>query len=174
MILRKALNSEQPIIWEILQQAIEQRRKDGSTQWQNGYPNQQTISTDIEKNAAFVLLDGGVIVAYAAIVSGIDSNYIEIKGKWLSNDEYLTVHRVAVTNNRKDKGVATQLFKTIEKLCVEQKVPSIRVDTNFDNLPMLKILAKLDYTYCGEILIDTAPRKAFEKIMNTASGLSVT
>ena len=47
MILRKAVISEPPVIWEIIQQVIEQRRRDGSNQWQNGYPNEQTINDDI-------------------------------------------------------------------------------------------------------------------------------
>ena len=54
------------------------------------------------------------------------------------------------------KGVATHLFKMIEDLCVEKKVYSIKVDTNFDNVPMLRILDKLSYTYCGEILFSGA------------------
>ncbi|WP_354360274.1 GNAT family N-acetyltransferase [Pedobacter sp. UYP30] len=163
MILRKASFSEQPIIWEILQQAIEQRKQDGSTQWQNGYPNEQTVNNDIANGAAFVLIDQGQIIAYAAILNGIEPNYAEIEGAWLSNDDYLTVHRVAVSNKFKGKGTATQLFNLIEEICIKQKTYSIRVDTNFDNVPMLRILEKLGYTYCGEILADGAPRKAFEK-----------
>jgi hypothetical protein len=53
----------------------------------------------------------------------------------------------------------------IEDLCMEQKVYSIKVDTNFDNVPMLKILDNLNYTYCGEIFIGNAPRKAYEKVI---------
>jgi len=51
----------------------------------------------------------------------------------------------------------------IEDLAIREKVFSIRVDTNFDNIPMLKILDRLDYTYCGEIFFNGASRKAYEK-----------
>jgi hypothetical protein len=47
MILRKANFSEAPVIWNSLQQAIEQRRQDGSEQWQHGYPNEQIVHDDI-------------------------------------------------------------------------------------------------------------------------------
>ena len=76
------------------------------------------------------------------------------------------MHRVAVSDEVKGKGVATHLFKAIEVLCIEQKVYSIKVDTNFDNIPMLRILDKLNYTYCGEIFFNGAPRKAYEKVIN--------
>ena len=163
MILRKASPTEQPEIWEILQQAIEQRKKDGSTQWQNGYPNEQTIQKDVENGSAFVVVDQLSIIAYLAIVTGIEPSYIHIKGQWLSDEDYLTVHRVAVSDAVKGKGIATSLFKMIEEFAIEQKIYSIRVDTNFDNVPMLKILDKLAYVYCGEIVAHEAPRRAFEK-----------
>ena len=165
MILRKANLSELPIIWDIIQQAIEQRREDGSEQWQNGYPNEQIIHKDITKGYAYVLVDNNAIVAYAAIIFGIEPAYNDIKGRWLTDDDYVVVHRVATSNAVKRKGVATHLFRMIEDLCIGQKVYSIKVDTNSDNAPMLRILDKLSYTYCGEILFKGASRKAYEKVI---------
>lgn len=126
MILRKAVFSELPFIWEILQQAIEQRRLSGSDQWQDGYPNQQVVTDDITNGHA-----------YAAIIFDTEPAYTDIKGNWLTNDDYVVVHRVATANAVKGKGVATHLFMLIENLCVQQKVYSIKVDTNFDNIPTM-------------------------------------
>lgn len=168
MELREAKPSEEGIIWEILQQAIEQRRLDGSEQWQQGYPNEQTVRDDINEGYAYVLTDDGQVIAYAAIIFGIEPAYNEIEGQWLTNGDYAAIHRVATSNAVKGKGVATRLFQMIEKLCIEKKVFSIKVDTNFDNAPMLRILEKLNYTYCGEVFFIGAPRKAFEKILTVA------
>lgn len=163
MVLRKADTSDAIRIWKILQQAIEQRKQDGSDQWQNGYPNEQTVQNDIAEGIGYVLIENDQIIAYAAIIFGIEPAYTEIKGKWLSNDDYVVVHRVATSNEVKGRGIATQLFRMIEDLAIREKVFSIRVDTNFDNIPMLKILDRLDYTYCGEIFFNGASRKAYEK-----------
>lgn len=165
MTLRKANFSELPIIWNILQQAIEQRKLDGSEQWQNGYPNEQTVHDDLASGNAYVLVENNVIIAYAAIIFGVEPAYNDIKGSWLTNGDYAAVHRVAVSNAAKGKGVATSLFKLIEEQCIDNKVYSIKVDTNFDNIPMLKILDKLAYTHCGEIFFGGAPRKAYEKVL---------
>ena len=86
MILRKGNFLEAPAIWNILQEAIEQRKQDGSEQWQNGYPNEQTVYDDITNGYAYVLIDNEVMVAYAAIIFGIEPAYNDIKGKWLTND----------------------------------------------------------------------------------------
>lgn len=165
MILRKVNFSEAPAIWNILQEAIEQRKQDGSDQWQHGYPNEQTVHDDITNGYAYVLINDEMMVAYAAIIFGIEPAYNDIKGKWLTDRDYVVIHRVATSNAVKGKGIATHLFKLIEDLCLEQKVYSIKVDTIFDNIPMLKILDKLSYTYCGEIFFSGAPRKAYEKVL---------
>lgn len=148
MHLRKATLSELPAIWDILQQAIEQRKQDGSEQWQNGYPNEQTVRDDISNGYGHVLIENREVIAYAAIIFDLEPAYNNIKGKWLTNDDYAVVHRVATSNLVKGKGVATHLFKMIEDFCIEKKVYSIKVDTNFDNVPMIKILDKLSYC-CG-------------------------
>src|SRR5688572_17922672 len=116
MILRKATSVEAPAIWEILQQAIEQRRKDGSQQWQQGYPNAKTVEDDIEQGYAYVLTDDDTIIAYAAIIFGIEPAYEKIEGKWLTDGDYVVVHRVATSDAAKGKGAATHLFKLLENL----------------------------------------------------------
>jgi len=166
MNLRLANPEDKNTIWEILQAAIEQRRKDGSDQWQNGYPNEQTVITDIQNGHGYVLVDNQAIIAYAAIIFGIEPTYTDIQGQWLSNGDYAVVHRVGTAEALKRKGMGANLFLLIEALCVEKNIFSIKVDTNFDNVPMLRILDKLNYTYCGEIFFSGASRKAYEKLLN--------
>ena len=43
-----AQQSDAPAIWNILQAEIEVTRHAGRNQWQNGYPNPQTVASDIE------------------------------------------------------------------------------------------------------------------------------
>jgi GNAT superfamily N-acetyltransferase len=166
MNLRLAEIEDLNTIWEILQGAIAQRKKDGSDQWQNGYPNLETVVVDIQSRHGYVLVENEIIIAYAAIIFGVEAAYNDIKGQWLSNDNYVVVHRVATSQNFKGKGVATKLFFLIEELSKNNNTFSIKVDTNFDNAPMLRILEKLNYTYCGEIFFSGAPRMAYEKLLN--------
>lgn len=165
MILRRAAPSELQTIWEIIQYAIEQRRADGSDQWQNGYPNEQTIQEDLDAGYAYVLDEDGVVLVYAAIIFGKEEAYENIDGKWLTNDDYAVLHRVAASPKAKGKRAATMLFQLTETLCIENNIHSIKVDTNFDNAPMLKLLQNLNYTYCGEVFFQNAPRKAYEKVI---------
>ena len=164
-ILRKAQIPEAEIIWQILQQAIERRRKDGSNQWQDGYPNQEVVKTDISLGKGYVLEIDNAIAAYAALVFNDEPAYKEIIGDWLTNDDFLVIHRVAVSNDFLGKGIAVLLFQKLEDFAMENQVISIKVDTNIDNLVMLHILEKLDYQYCGEVYFRGSARKAFEKVL---------
>jgi GNAT superfamily N-acetyltransferase len=170
MNLRLANISELDTIWGILQDAIAQRKRDGSEQWQHGYPNEQIIAEDIQNGHGFVLVDNGNVSAYAAIIFGIEPAYNDITGEWLSDGDYVVIHRVATSETYKGKGIATQLFQLIENISLQRGVFSIKVDTNFDNQPMLRILEKLNYTYCGEVMFGGAPRMAFEKLLKFKGG----
>jgi GNAT superfamily N-acetyltransferase len=170
MILRQAKQTDVEVIWEIIQYAIGQRKLDGSSQWQDGYPNKDSILEDLKNGHATVIEDNGTVLLYAAILFEKEPAYEAIEGQWLSNDNYVVLHRVAVSPLAKGKGIATMLFRMVEDVAIGKKVYSIKVDTNFDNLPMLKILEKLGYTYCGEVYFRGAARKAFEKILTKKDG----
>lgn len=165
LTLRKTLPHEANEVWEILQQAIRRRKEDGSTQWQGGYPNLQTVINDIEKGIAYSLCLNDKIIATAAIAFNDEPTYEKIDGEWLSDGDFMVIHRVAVSDKVLGKGIATHFFLLMEDFAKENDVYSIKIDTNFDNLAMLRILEKLNYTYCGEIQVYDGPRKAFEKLL---------
>lgn len=163
--LRKAIISDADTIWEILQQAIERRRKDGSQQWQDGYPNLEVVKMDISLGKGYVLEAEGAIAAYAALVFNDEPAYDDIEGSWLTNGDFLVIHRVAVSDGFLGKGIAFILFQILENFAREHQVYSIKVDTNFDNLAMLHILEKLQFQYCGEVYFRGSARKAYEKVL---------
>ncbi|WP_345988676.1 GNAT family N-acetyltransferase [Chryseobacterium sp. Chry.R1] len=162
---RKAEIKEKNIIWDIIQQSIERRRLDGSTQWQNGYPNEDTIESDISKGFGFVLTVDDVIAVYVALIFNDEPAYSTIDGAWLSYGEFVVVHRVAVSEEFAGQGLVKKLFDHIENYTKSQGVLSVKVDTNYDNIAMLKILEKQGYSYCGEVVLAGGVRKAFEKII---------
>lgn len=165
LILRKTLTKEANEVWRILQQAILRRKDDGSNQWQSGYPNLETVKSDIEKGNSYSLCLNDQIIAIAAIIFNYEPTYESIDGKWLSDGDFMVIHRVAVTDEVAGKGIATKFFQMMENFAMENKVFSIKIDTNHDNFAMLRILEKLNYIYCGEIQVYDGTRKAFQKLL---------
>lgn len=163
--LRKAEMEDRNEIWDIIQQSIERRKQDGSTQWQNGYPNMGTVESDIAKGFGYVLTIDGEIAVYAALILNDEPAYSTIEGAWLSDGEFLVVHRVAVDAKFAGRGMVKKLFDHIEEVTKSHGIQSIKVDTNYDNMAMLKILESKGYSYCGEVLLADGMRKAYEKII---------
>ena len=161
--IRKATIPEIPQIWDILHQAILRRKKDGSNQWQDGYPNREVVQQDIAKGTGFVLTEGEIIIGYCAILINDEPEYVKIKGKWMTDGDFVVMHRLAISEQYLGKGLAQKFFGFVEEFARSNKIHSIKADTNFDNIPMLKIFEKLGYTFCGEVYFRGTPRKAYEK-----------
>ncbi|KQR95651.1 GCN5 family acetyltransferase [Chryseobacterium sp. Leaf180] len=162
---RLARNEDHAAIWKIIQQAIDRRKQEGSEQWQSGYPNEGTITEDITSNHGFVLTSDGEIAAYTALIFNDEPAYADIDGKWLTDGDFFVIHRVAVSEKFAGKGLVKILFDQIENYVKSQNVPSIKVDTNFDNPAMISIIVKKGYRYCGEVMLAGGMRKAYEKVL---------
>lgn len=162
---RKANATDIDIIWEIIQQSIERRRKDGSDQWQNGYPNLQNVESDVEKEFGYVITVDNEVAVFVALIFNDEPAYSSIEGAWLTTGEFLVIHRIAVSEKFAGQGLVKKLFDYVEDFVRSQNVQSIKVDTNFDNLAMLKILESKGYSYCGEVVLAGGVRKAFEKVV---------
>lgn len=164
--IRKATKDDASFIWKLLQDGINKRKEEGSTQWQDGYPNELIVKEDINSGFAYVVLnEEEKIVAYFSLMFDIEPAYEAIEGKWLSNIPYAVIHRLVTNQREKIKGLAEFILIYIESLVQQNDVYSIKVDTNFDNAPMLYLFNKLGYVYCGEVYFRGSARKAFQKLL---------
>ena len=165
---RKAELSEISPIWRILQQAVLRRKEEGSNQWQDGYPNPEVVQKDIEKGDGFVLLSGETIIGYSAVLINNEPAYEKIEGNWLTNDDFVVLHRVAISEKYLGKGFAKMILGYIEDFARSNNIYSIKADTNFDNIAMLKIFKNSGYSYCGEVYFRGSARKAYEKVLENS------
>ena len=71
-----------------------------------------------------------------------DEDYKEINGKWLNEEPYGVVHRVA----------STGIVRGAASFCLDwayAQTLNLRMDTYSDNIPMQKLLEKCGFQYCG-------------------------
>jgi RimJ/RimL family protein N-acetyltransferase len=162
---RQANYSEASQIWQILKDAIKRRKEDGSNQWQDGYPNMEVVKSDIEKKIGFVFTQNDTIIGYSAVIINDEPDYINIEGKWLSDQDFIVYHRVAISEEFLAKGMAKKMMKLIEQYALSKNIYSLKADTNHDNIPMMKIFKKLGYSFCGIVYIRQSPRRAYEKVL---------
>ena len=150
-------------ILEIIEQTKIIFKNKGIDQWQNGYPNRDSIINDINNNSGYVYLDNDIVLGYFYIMYENEITYENIyEGDWLTNKPYFTIHRLTVNANCRRQGIASEMFKFISELAKIKNL-NIRVDTHNDNKPMKTLLLKSGFKYCGIIeLKDKALRNAYE------------
>lgn len=109
----------------------------------------------------------GNVVAYGAVVFDGEPSYDAIEGAWLTDGDYVVLHRMAVADGEKGRGVATEFMRRVEAMACGRGTGSMRVDTNFDNRYMLRMLGRLGFVYCGKVRYRSGERLAFEKTLGT-------
>jgi len=167
MEFRKAIEEDSSSIMNIIKQAQAYFKKQEINQWQNNYPNLATIRMDIRNNNGYVLLKDNRVIGTSAFIFDGEETYDAIyEGEWISNNQYATIHRIAVDSEYKGLGTASLIIKNLEEMCLHKGINSIRVDTHEKNLSMQKLIEKNGFKYCGIVYLeDKSKRIAFEKIL---------
>ncbi len=167
MELRKSVIDDIGAIMKIIEQAQANFKKAGIDQWQDGYPNRESILKDIDNEESYVLIMDGEITATGVVSFQKEQAYTRIyEGQWLSGGGYAVIHRVAVAKEYQGRQLSSAFMELAEHLCLERELSSVRADTHEQNLPMQTVLKNNGFQYCGvEYLTSGAKRLAFEKVL---------
>lgn len=171
MYIRKTEAADIPAILNIYKNARSFMRRNGNgTQWSEDYPGEISLRADIEKGCSYVCCSdrdtacgtacsakSGIICASFYFAEEAEPSYRSIQGRWLNDEPYGVVHRIA----------CCEAGRGIGSFCLQyclSNAANIRIDTHKDNLPMRALLKKTGFVYCGIILLnDGSERLAFEK-----------
>ncbi|MDM0449833.1 GNAT family N-acetyltransferase [Clostridium perfringens] len=167
MEFRQAKISDLDQIVEIIELSKKYLKETKVDQWQNGYPAKEDLRRDIESGNSYVLTNKDEIVATTLISLEGESTYNSIfNGEWITNEEYIVMHRVAVHEKYKGKGIFKELIKEAESLALNKGISSIKIDTHRDNISMQRAVVKNDFKKCGIIYLEEgSERIAFEKVL---------
>ena len=152
-------------IMELVADAQAWFRRSHIDQWQDGYPTAEIIAGDVARGENYIVEHCGVVAATAVISFAVEPTYAAIAGKeWLNEGEYAVVHRIAVAEEYRRRGIAREILHLAEELCAARGVENIRIDTHKDNKAMHSLLKGMGYTHCGRItLLSGAFREAYHK-----------
>ena len=162
LIVRPTLPGEIDAVVAVLDQGRRAIGRLGIDQWQDGYPDRALIERDVERGISYVVADdAGTILGTAAIDFSGEPTYDVIDGAWLTSSPstapaYGVIHRIAVADAARRRGVARALIVKAQDLARERGAESLRIDTHPGNGPMQRFIASCGFTYCGIIQIDLA------------------
>ncbi len=163
---RLAKKSDIDQVMEVIEDGRETLRLQGNGQWQDGYPNTDDLINDINNNSLYVIYNSERIVGVLALIVG-DPEYPYLEtGEWLSNQEFLVMHRCAIKKQYQHIGLGHFLFQVFEEVGQTMSLHSLRIDTHEFNYPMRHLLESSKFTYCGTIILKpNKHRVVYEKII---------
>jgi ribosomal protein S18 acetylase RimI-like enzyme len=166
MRIRKAKISDLGNIMIMYKSCVKGMIANGIDQWNDTYPDIETINQDLEKQSYYVAEEKGEIIGGINIDQNQDKTYLDIDWEDKS-DSFLVVHRLGVKEEFWNKKIGKDLMLFTEKLVVEKGLKSIRLDTYSGNPKAMEFYRRLGYRELGSI--NLKPNKneyyCFEKII---------
>ena len=156
--IRNAKSEDLDEIMEIYRRARLFMAESGNpSQWGGEYPSRNLLEQDILHSRLFVCEKEEILGVFAFII-GEDPTYLKIDGKWLNDEPYGTIHRIA----------SSGASRNITSICIDwcsQYSSNLRCDTHEDNKIMQHLLEKNDFKRCGIIyLANGSPRIAYQRV----------
>jgi len=166
MRIRKAKISDLGNIMIMYKSCVKGMIANDIDQWDDTYPDIETINQDLEKQSYYVVEEKGEIIGGINIDQNQDKTYLDIDWEDKSNS-FLVVHRLGVKEEFWNKKIGKDLMLFTEKLVIEKGLKSIRLDTYSGNPKAMEFYRRLGYRELGSI--NLKPNKneyyCFEKII---------
>ncbi len=145
---RKATLENLHEIMSLINSAIIDMNNAGIYQWDEIYPDENTIKQDIEMDDLYIgLIDRRIAVIFV-VNSYCDEEYHN--GDWLYPDRnYRVIHRLCVHPDFQNKGVGKITMEYIENKLSNENIKSIRLDSFTKNPYAIKLYKKLGYKTVG-------------------------
>jgi len=110
----------------------------GSDQWDDFYPDIQTITNDLKNNTLYILRDQKKCIGMIILNEEQDKKYKTVN--WAcKNDRILVLHRLCIHPARRGKGLAKKLMNFAEEYAIKNNYKSIRLDTYLANVAAVRL-----------------------------------
>ena len=128
-------------------------RQNGIDQWDENYPDRNSIQLDLETRTLFTYREGIEILGIVVLNERQDEEYSGINWSTSEAAKNLVVHRLAVRPDQQGKGIAKKLMDFSEKYALEKGYASIRLDTYSQNPRNQRFYINRGYTDLGPVYL---------------------
>lgn len=168
--LQLASEQDLPLIMQFINEAKQHLKDQGIDQWQDGYPNCESIQADITAQKGFVAVytpeetSTPQKIGYLCIdFEGEPAYNTIVGGQWHASAPYAVVHRFTIGDAFKGKKLANQIFALVDDYCAAHSMPNFRIDTSPANLKMQHVLLNHGFAFCGTVFYTSGERFAYDK-----------
>ncbi len=155
-------------IWQIFQDAVEYHKTQGIAQWDEVYPDRNTIENDIQNQQMYLLTENGAILAAVVLNGEQDAEYQT--GKWQYTDGKIAViHRLCVKPAEQHRGLGRKMMLLAEQELLRQGYTSVRLDAFTHNPFSCRLYESIGYRRTGEVLFRKGRFNLYEKVLHSAA-----
>lgn len=128
-------------------------RTQGIDQWDENYPDIDSLKRDIEAKTLFVYREGSTPLGIVVLNEMQDEEYAQIKWSTSADAKNLVVHRLAVHPMAQGRGIARQLMDFAEDYARKMDYDAIRLDTYSQNPRNQAFYRNRAYTELGQVFL---------------------
>lgn len=143
-----------PQVMKIIADAKVRMKLDNLIQWQDGYPNLDTITSDIGLQQLYKLeIDGQI-----AGICVINDDYYEQYQGTPDKQQCLMIHRFAVNTDFLNQGIGQLIIEQSCEIIKSRGFKYAIIDTNSENHKMVNLIIKSQFKYVSDFsLVPGAP-----------------
>ncbi|WP_281613463.1 GNAT family N-acetyltransferase [Flammeovirga sp. SubArs3] len=148
----------------LIQNVISKMRSMGIDQWDEQYPTEKDILSDLESSNAYGYFEDNDLAGYVIFNQDFDIEYNDIQ--WLNTtNKFLVMHRLSVDPKFQGKGIAKKITAYGEQLATKNGLTSLRFDAFIENPISNKMYEKIGYQKLGEVTFRKGVFNCYEKIL---------
>lgn len=148
----------------IIRNATQSLDEQGIPQWDEVYPNDSTLRTDIEEQHLYVIEEAGAVAGMIALNEDQPPEYAEVA--WLHPGRVLVVHRLAVDPRHQGRRLASQLMEFAERRAAAEGYATIRLDAFTLNPAAVALYRRRGFSEAGTVRLRKGLFFCFEKAVS--------
>lgn len=126
--------------------------EDNLTQWDNPEIFKKELIDYINKKVLYKVVKNSEIMGFFAYIKNGDNAYNKITGKWLNDNPYITIHKMA--SKYPKNGIGRYIIEYVREQMLIDNLKDIRIDTHKNNKSMNIFLEKMGFKFCGIISLN--------------------
>lgn len=166
-IIRKASPEDVGELLGLVRCCVRGMREAGIDQWDDVYPDEQTIRDDVVAGTAHVSVDDEGIAGMVVLNEQQDPTYVAVP--WQYVGRVGVVHRLMVRPAQEGRGVGRDLLRFAEQRAMEVGYDCIRLDAFPKNPRAIRLYERAGYRLAGHVEMRKGMFDCFEKDLRMAN-----
>jgi ribosomal protein S18 acetylase RimI-like enzyme len=160
--IRLAEESDVDAVMQLVARCIAGMRAAGIEQWDDIYPDRETLLADARAKTLYVASDGLSLVGVLVLNDYQNPEYADVP--WtLAAARVAVVHRLMIDPRLQRRGIARELMRFAEGLALELGFDVVRLDAFSANPRALRLYEALGYRDAGAVMFRKGVFRCFEK-----------